>query len=179
MKIEVECLNLNCPTVERLGRKGPAISHRQLLECDRTTTMTIDGKSLYLALDEDGNEVECPWCFGRIEVKRLSRPEAQFALGKVDYTPGARRLLGFNIEDDPIGWMEYAARLVARHVSGDHGHIDQIDQSLNKEALEVLDGQSFGRIFSGYDVNGQQLWIITERSRNVTTLLVPEEYQTR
>ncbi len=177
MKVEAECVNQECPTVEKIGPKGPGIHHRQLLECDRTTVKTTGTERDYLALDVEGDTLRCPWCDSEVRVLRQSRPEAQFALGEVNFTPGACKLLSFNNDQDPLAWMEIGAEYLARHMRGDHGHVDDVDARLNREALEVFNGQAFGRIFSGFSVNGEALWIITERSRNVTTLMMPEEYK--
>ena len=54
-----------------------------------------------------------------------------------------------------------------RHVSGDWGDLDAHDKAVNETA--VLAG---GRILSKYG----ELWIITERDRSITTLLLPSEY---
>ena len=74
----------------------------------------------------------------------------------------------------------YINELLYRHAWGDWGEVCADDQATNREALKH--GM---RVLSAYaiDVNkpckgfGQNcVWIITEASRQVTTLLLPEEY---
>jgi hypothetical protein len=61
--------------------------------------------------------------------------------------------------------------LLARHVSGDWGDLEDEDRQRNEEAL-VLGS----RIFSAYRVGEVKFWVITEADRSVTTILLPEEY---
>ena len=64
-----------------------------------------------------------------------------------------------------------------RHVCGDWGDVDQDDKQANEDAL--LSGD---RLLSAYHLStGVKVWIITEAvgqlgEREVTTLLLPEEY---
>lgn len=63
--------------------------------------------------------------------------------------------------------------LLARHVRGDWGDIDEDDFHANERAL--LDG---ARLLSAYTLpgTGQRVWIITEWDRSLTTILLPEDY---
>jgi hypothetical protein len=61
--------------------------------------------------------------------------------------------------------------LLARHVNGDYGDIDELDLVMNKEA--VVKGY---RIFSSYCYKGETFWVITEASREYTTILLPCDY---
>jgi hypothetical protein len=64
--------------------------------------------------------------------------------------------------------------VLARHLTGDWGDLDAGDKRVNDRALNADDPL---RIFSSYDLcPDEKLWIITERDRSVTTLLLPEEY---
>lgn len=60
-----------------------------------------------------------------------------------------------------------------RHLRGDWGDIDDSDWQSNDTALRT--GED--RLFSSYEISPiLKLWIITERDRSVTTLLLPSEY---
>lgn len=87
-----------------------------------------------------------------------------FALGRVFGTPGALKALS-EAQVDGLS-------LLARHVTGDWGEMDEADQQANRLALE--DGS---RVFSSYWLpTGVKVWVITEADRSATTLLLPEEY---
>jgi hypothetical protein len=59
-----------------------------------------------------------------------------------------------------------------RHQIGDWGELDKSDHYANEEAL--IRG---GRLFSAYVLQSDlKFWIITECSREVTTVLLPEDY---
>lgn len=59
-----------------------------------------------------------------------------------------------------------------RHHSGDWGDVCKEDRQENENALLVAE-----RLFSVYHTTaGTQFWIITERDRSVTTVLLPEDY---
>lgn len=89
---------------------------------------------------------------------------ALFALGAIVATPGALEALE-NAGDDPASFL-------ARHVNGDWGELDAEDRESNDRA--VLEGT---RILSAYTTSlGERIWLITEASREVTTLLRPEDY---
>jgi hypothetical protein len=84
-------------------------------------------------------------------------------LGRVYATPGALALLA------EAGVAPTA--LLSRHASGDWGDIPDEDAAENRLSLE----QGF-RVMSSYEVDGQQVWIITEADRSATTILLPAEY---
>ena len=97
--------------------------------------------------------------------------QGQFALGLVLMTPGAVAALQQVAGDS---YLRLAANLVARHHSGDWGEIAAEDAAENELSVR----QGF-RILSAYDLPGDdavRIWIITERDRSATTLLLPEEY---
>ena len=88
----------------------------------------------------------------------------RFKPGHIAATPGANELLQ--------GDMTLAAMLLARHLSGDSGDTCEEDKAINEDAI-----QHGNRVMSVYKmVGGEVLWIITERDRSITTLLLPEEY---
>lgn len=48
---------------------------------------------------------------------------------------------------------------------------------MNDDALEAeRNGEWSDRLFSLYDIEGTEIFIITEADRSVTTILLPEEY---
>ncbi len=95
--------------------------------------------------------------------------QPKFNLGQVVATPGAIHALRQS--------GEMPATFLNRHARGDWGDICDDDRQLNDEALQ--DGS---RIMSVYSTSkGTKLWIITDAtnedgSREVTTLLLPEDY---
>ena len=61
---------------------------------------------------------------------------------------------------------------LSAHQRGDWGCVSGNDAAENDASLREGGGvQSVYRI-----PNGQEIWVITERDRSVTTLLLPEEY---
>ena len=89
---------------------------------------------------------------------------ALFPLGRLVATPGAMELLRSADED-------LLPKLLERHQSGDWGNVSQEDARKNEVSVR------YGfRIISCYRVAGEKLWVITERDRSATTLLLPEEY---
>lgn len=87
----------------------------------------------------------------------------RFPLGQVVATPGAMALLKLHGAN--------ARNFLARHQLGDWGDIKQEDATMNDHAVD--NGE---RIFSAYSVGNYRIWIITERDRSVTTILLPEDY---
>lgn len=94
-----------------------------------------------------------------------------FPLGQVVATPGA-----LDASRDPGQFLE----LLARHVRGDWGCVDQEDGEANR--LAVTQGD---RTLSAYPMDPAKpcagygencLWIITEADRSVTTILLPDDY---
>ena len=95
---------------------------------------------------------------------REQRPIALFPLGQIVATPGALAVL----DQYAINAMD----LIKRHQSGDWGNVPPGDAEENLRSVE-----NDWRILSSYAINeDQNLWIITEADRSVTTLLLPEEY---
>ena len=90
--------------------------------------------------------------------------DALFPLGRLVATPGAIDLLRSSGED-------LLPTLLARHQSGDWGEVPPEDARENEFSVR----HGF-RIISSYRVAGEKLWVITERDRSATTLLLPLEY---
>lgn len=96
----------------------------------------------------------------------MKAPEVFFEPGMLMMTQGVHALL-------EQGLLE-AHLYLNRHLAGDWGDLCDEDRLSNQQAL-----QHGERLFSSYDVNAgdeKKLWIITERDRSVTTLLLPHEY---
>ena len=88
--------------------------------------------------------------------------QLKFPLGQIVITPNA---LGKLASDEILNALD-------RHVQGDWGDLDKDDKLENDIALE----KGF-RLLSAYTGNdGIKFWIITEASRAVTTVLLPEDY---
>lgn len=100
------------------------------------------------------------------EKERTHMKEAPglFALGRIVATPGALSLLSRH-SMSPM-------QLISRHVRGNWGCLDPDDVTANNDAVSGND-----RILSNYPIDGDdRVWVITERDRSVTTLLLPCEY---
>jgi hypothetical protein len=96
------------------------------------------------------------------------RQRPLFALGHIVATPGAIR----KIREHHLRGTSPGAELITRHVCGDWGELDAEDREANDRAVHYGE-----RILSSYILpDGDKIWIITERDRSVTTLLLPEEY---
>ncbi len=89
---------------------------------------------------------------------------ALFPLGRVVATPGALDLLRSAGED-------LLPALLERHQSGDWGDVPPEDARENEFSVR----HGF-RVISSYRLVGERLWVITERDRSATTLLLPSEY---
>jgi len=91
-----------------------------------------------------------------------------FSLGQIVSTPGALEAL----DHAAINAMGLMMDLIRRHQSGDWGNVPPGDAEENMRSVE-----NGWRILSSYPItDDQNLWIITEADRSVTTLLLPEEY---
>ena len=89
---------------------------------------------------------------------------ALFPLGRLVATPGAIELIRSAGED-------LLPTLLERHQSGDWGEVSPEDARENEFSIR----HGFRIVFS-YPVAGERLWVITERDRSATTLLLPSEY---
>ena len=88
----------------------------------------------------------------------------KFSLGQVVATHGA--LAALQKAQDRIG------SYLQRHNNGDWGEVNAEDAAENELSLR----EGF-RLLSAYTItSGIKIWIITERDRSATTILLPEEY---
>ena len=96
--------------------------------------------------------------------------KAKFRLGKTVITPGAIEALSKS-NQLPDSFLQ-------KHQNGEWGKLCEEDANLNNEAIahEGEEGKQM-RVMSVYKTNkNETIWIITERDRSVTTLLLPSEY---
>ena len=103
-------------------------------------------------------------------VAPVSPAKSRFQLGQIVATPGAMSAIA-----DAGQTM---AEFISRHQQADWGDLDEEDRKSNDAAIahEGDVGQQ-DRILSAYKTRlNVKIWIITERDRSVTTLLLPEEY---
>jgi hypothetical protein len=84
-------------------------------------------------------------------------------MGQIVVTAGAAMTLEA-IRRHPV-------QLIARHVEGDWGQLPEHDVEVNERALEYGE-----RLFSRYEIEDSRFYVITERDRSITTVLLPEEY---
>jgi hypothetical protein len=88
----------------------------------------------------------------------------KFSLGQVVATPGALAAL----QEAQDSFWSY----LQRHSNGDWGEVNAEDAAENE--LSLRDGF---RLLSAYTISsGIKIWMITERDRSATTILLPEEY---
>ena len=88
----------------------------------------------------------------------------KFSSGSVVATPGV--LAAFAAAGDD--WMPY----LLKHLALDPGDLSPEDIRANEESLRIG-----GRVLSAYTLStGVRIWLITERDRSSTTVLLPEEY---
>ena len=102
--------------------------------------------------------------------QKRSRRLPKFRLGQVVATPGALEAF-VKASDDPTVYLR-------RHQTGDWGDLDAEDKQANDHAVaHENDTERQGRVLSAYRLkDGTKIWIITERDRSATTILLPEEY---
>ena len=85
-----------------------------------------------------------------------------FPLGRLLATPGALSAVSGDEITEALG----------RHLRGDWGDVSGADRQRNNVAVRTGE-----RLFSVFHTqSGQKFWIITERDRSATTVLLPEEY---
>jgi hypothetical protein len=91
-------------------------------------------------------------------------PSPLFPLGNLHATPGALAAI------EAAGLNPLA--LISRHVRGDYGDLCASDKKANLQAIK--DGS---RILSAYVIaEGVKVYVITEASRELTTVLLSDEY---
>ena len=75
------------------------------------------------------------------------------------------------------GFHEAVRECLDRHCNGDWGDACEETRQQNDEALEAeRNGKLIDSLFSVYDIDGTEIFIITEIDRSVTTILFPNEY---
>lgn len=90
----------------------------------------------------------------------------RFSLGRTVATANAMEVLARRDQEGLI------STVLARHVLGDWGDVPPEDAETNEQALK-----QGGRLMSVYKVDDSlTLWVITERDRSYTTILLPEDY---
>lgn len=95
---------------------------------------------------------------------------AKFDPGRIYMTPGALAVLA-----QPRPLEQSLETLLARHVSGDFGDLDEADRRANE--IAITDGNM---ILSSYSLEEETtIWIISDPAddagKRVTTVLLPEE----
>ena len=89
-----------------------------------------------------------------------------FSLGVSVVTQGVHYL-----QKSAVGFDKDLRPLVKRHLNGDWGNVCEGDKILNDISIE-----NNSRILSSYVFNDEDVWIITEGDRSVTTILLPNKY---
>ena len=85
-----------------------------------------------------------------------------FPLGNVYMTAGVAAL---ELDAEDIAW------LLHRHQCGDWGDLDDEDKQANDRDRKLGE-----RLLSRYDTDAGSLYVITERDRSTTTVLLRSEY---
>jgi hypothetical protein len=65
-----------------------------------------------------------------------------------------------------------ATELLSRHATGDHGEVEASERAANTSA--ILAGS--GSIVSIYQVSSEEVVVLTEADRSMTTLFIPLEW---
>ena len=95
-----------------------------------------------------------------------------FQLGQVVMTCGIAARMG----TDP-SFARGVRSSLERHATGDWGDVGEESRRMNDDSLEAeRNGEWSDRLFSLYDIESTEIFIITEADRTVTTILLPEEY---
>ncbi len=96
-------------------------------------------------------------------LREFAKP-GRFALGQLVLAPGIEAVLTASFHS-PVEFL-------IRHQHGDWGELDPEDRRENEQSL-----RRGSRLLSSYRTRQEDnLWVITEGDRTVTTLLLPEEY---
>jgi len=106
---------------------------------------------------------------GDSNISNLNR-SAKFDPGQICFTPGALAALA-----QPRPLEQSLEMLLARHVSGDWGDVDEADRRANE--IAVTDGDM---ILSSYRLDRETtIWVNSDPTddagRRMTTVLLPEE----
>jgi hypothetical protein len=136
--------------------------HRQQAARRGMTPLSRDQFSLRLRGQSDTDLTQLllpqPQLTLRLRVRRAPR----FDLGRLCITPNAAKAVP----------AREVIEAVARHATGDWGLLSAHDRQQNEEAL-----RHGSRLVSVYrSRHGQRFYVITEASRELTTVLLPEDY---
>lgn len=97
---------------------------------------------------------------------------ALFKTGQIVTTNGIARAMMLD-----QGFLEAVGECLTRHCLGDWGDACEETRQQNDEAIEAeMHGKLIDSLFSVYDIDGKEIFIITEIDRSVTTILFPDEY---
>jgi hypothetical protein len=192
MKVEAVCTGHaeQCPTVIAVDEGGGEFRHVQLVEVAKIrVSPSLVGDRRHnpkngIPVDEDGNIAECPYCGCALLVTNTSTPDALLALGQITVTPGVLEL--FEVygkdPDDPQNatrfelYQQMLSQWIGKHRRGDWGSVPREDWGVNRDALRIgPDGQASNIVMSTWYFNNSKVWIITERGRHVTTVMLPED----
>lgn len=89
-----------------------------------------------------------------------------FELGQVVCTTNFKNTVGVD------RFAAVASRMLGLHSGGDWGDVSTEDKKSNDEAVKTGE-----RILSAYHTEDNiKVWVLTERDRSVTTILLPEDY---
>lgn len=91
----------------------------------------------------------------------------KFRPGRIGMTPAAMQTMEL-MEVNPV-------ELLARHLCGDWGDVDQEDAETNDQALTPGEESRILSVYGG-EGNPDRLYIITEWDRSQTTILRADEY---
>ncbi len=99
-----------------------------------------------------------------------SDAKPKFKLGKTVITLGAIDVIEKSGQN-PASFLQ-------KHQCGDWGEVCKDDAELNDEAVsQEGDPENQQRVMSVYKTTkGDEIWVITEWDRSVTTILLPSEY---
>ena len=92
----------------------------------------------------------------------MTPAESKFPLGQIVITRAA---------DEKLIAEDVGAAL-ARHAQGDWGDLSEYDRQENELALK----QGFRLLSVYHAADDTKFWIVTERDRSVTTVLLPDDY---
>lgn len=97
---------------------------------------------------------------------------ALFETGQIVTTKGIATAMASD-----SGFRNAVQNCLYRHCRGDWGDVEEESWQQNEDALESERNGGFSdTLFSVYDIDGTEIFIITEIDRSATTILFPDEY---
>jgi len=104
------------------------------------------------------------WLQARLKLEKAMLRPGKFELGHTVSTRGAIEALREA--------SHFPVEFLIRHKHGDWGELDPEDRAENERSLSL--GH---RLLSAYDTRKEErIWVITEATRESTTLLLPSDY---